>query len=78
MIGWLKRKLVYGAQKAVVAGVVAGAAYLAGRYPLLAPVLTEDRVHVLGELASALIGALGSGVVGYAFTWWKRNHTPGS
>lgn len=76
MLSWIKRRFVHGAQKAVVAGVVAGAAYLAGHYPVLAPVLTDANVHAVSEIASALVGALGSGVVGYALTWWKRNHNP--
>lgn len=74
-IGFIKRKLIKGAQKAVVAGCVAAAAVIVARVPELAPVLSEENVSIIAEVAITLAISGVSGLVGYGLTWWKANRS---
>lgn len=74
-IGWIKRKLIKGAQKAVMAGCVAAAAVVVARVPALAPVLTQENVEIVGEVVTTFALSGVSGIVGYALTWWKSNRS---
>jgi hypothetical protein len=73
MIGLIKRKLIAGAQKAIVAGLVAAGAYAVAKFPQLGPVFSEDNITRVVDVLWLVFGLGASGVVGYALTWWKAN-----
>ncbi len=73
MFKWLKEHMVKGAQKAVVAGVTAGAAVVVAKYPVLAPVLSPEHVANVAEIAQLAVEVLVMSGIGYGVTWWKEN-----
>lgn len=73
LLSLIRRKLIDGAQKAVAAGIAAGAAFLAAKVPELAPVLNGETVATLGQVLGTVAGVLISSGAGYAVTYWKAN-----
>lgn len=73
MLAIIRRRLIKGAQKAVVAAAVAASVALVARYPFLADMLSEGNVTTVTNGLFELLFISGSGVLGYVLTWWKRN-----